>query len=472
MGILGKIKKSKTIKAGLGYTIGNYLIKGISFLALPLFSRLMSVEEFGAYNVYIGYTEILTILIGLALHSSLKNAKYKYQEKLNSYLSCIVLLPVVLMLVFISFGNLLFDWLSPVLNMNRITLNILVIHSFASAVFILYNAKLSLDYRYKSYLVLSTINCLGDLLLSVILMFTILNSDHYLARVIGTALPLVLLSVYILITFFISAKPTFNKEYYWFSLKYSIPVIPHGLSQVVLASSDKIMIENYLGKTEAGLYSFGSNVAGIVRVTTLSLDNVYGPWFYDQINQENYSKVKKFSSIYIIMMCAFISLIILLVPEIVFIAGGDKYSSSVYAVIPSVTSMFFTFLYTLPSTVEYFYGKTWIIAASSVFSAILNIILNLIFIPRYGYIAAVYTTLVSYIIYFLIHYLAAYILTRKWFFSNIAVLASALVILCVNFLTVWLAEQLIPRLVLASVVVILMILFVIHFVKMRRGNNA
>ena len=303
-------------------------------------------------------------------------------------------------------------------------------------------------------------------------MFTILNSDHYLARVIGTALPLVLLSVYILITFFISAKPTFNKEYYWFSLKYSIPVIPHGLSQVVLASSDKIMIENYLGKTEAGLYSFGSNVAGIVRVTTLSLDNVYGPWFYDQINQENYSKVKKFSSIYIIMMCAFISLIILLVPEIVFIAGGDKYSSSVYAVIPSVTSMFFTFLYTLPSTVEYFYGKTWIIAASSVFSAILNIILNLIFIPRYGYIAAVYTTLVSYIIYFLIHYLAAYILTRKWFFSNIAVLASALVILCVNFLTVWLAEQLIPRLVLASVVVILMILFVIHFVKMRRGNNA
>lgn len=37
----------KALKAGLGYTVGNMLVKGLSFLAIPLFARLMTVEDFG-----------------------------------------------------------------------------------------------------------------------------------------------------------------------------------------------------------------------------------------------------------------------------------------------------------------------------------------------------------------------------------------------------------------------------------------
>ena len=41
------------MKAGLGYTIGNVLVKGINFLTLPLFSRLLTTEEFGVCNVFL-----------------------------------------------------------------------------------------------------------------------------------------------------------------------------------------------------------------------------------------------------------------------------------------------------------------------------------------------------------------------------------------------------------------------------------
>ena len=54
----------KALKAGLGYTVGNMLVKGLSFLAIPLFSRLMTVEDFGIYSTFSSYVMIMTVLAG------------------------------------------------------------------------------------------------------------------------------------------------------------------------------------------------------------------------------------------------------------------------------------------------------------------------------------------------------------------------------------------------------------------------
>ena len=70
--------ESKVLKAGVGYTIGNYLLKGLSFLTVPVFSRLLSPADNGVFNTYLAYQTILFLLVGMALHTSLKNAKYRY----------------------------------------------------------------------------------------------------------------------------------------------------------------------------------------------------------------------------------------------------------------------------------------------------------------------------------------------------------------------------------------------------------
>ena len=77
---------AKILKAGAIYVVGNYLLKGISFLSAPIFTRLLSTSEFGEYSIYCSYEGIIYILVGLALHSSINNAKYKYGDKLNQYI--------------------------------------------------------------------------------------------------------------------------------------------------------------------------------------------------------------------------------------------------------------------------------------------------------------------------------------------------------------------------------------------------
>ena len=42
---------NRVIKAGIGYTVGNYLLKGINFLTVPIFTRLMSTVDYGTYGI-------------------------------------------------------------------------------------------------------------------------------------------------------------------------------------------------------------------------------------------------------------------------------------------------------------------------------------------------------------------------------------------------------------------------------------
>src|SRR5699024_7978666 len=73
-------------------------------------------------------------------------------------------------------------------------------------------------------------------------------------------------------------------------------------------------------------------------------------------------------------------------------------------IIPILLGYYFQFLYSLPVNIEFYLKKTQYIAGGTVLSAGLNIILNWLLIPKFGYIAAGYTTVFSYMLLFFVHY--------------------------------------------------------------------
>ena len=74
---------------------------------------------------------------------------------------------------------------------------------------------------------------------------------------------------------------------------------------------------------------------------------------------------------------------------------------------PVISSMFFMFCYGLFCNIEFYYEKTFFVMVASVCGAVLNVVLNWICIPVFGYMAAAYTTLACYLIFMLAHYLFA-----------------------------------------------------------------
>lgn len=433
---------TKVLKAGIGYTLGNYLIKGLSFFTLPIFARLLSTEDFGIYSTFLAYESILFIIVGVAIHSSYKNALYKYniddadnieKSKLNykDYVSATIWLQIFTACVFLIIGNVFFDYISSTLELDRFSVNMLVLYSFANSLLWCFNTDVSLEYDYKSYLKLALLNAVGNTVLSIILVLTIYSSQKYMGRIVGTVTPALLIAVYIIIKYLRKDSVKNIFAYLKWGVSFSFPVIFHGIGQVVLSQFDRIMIRKIDGDEAAGLYSFGYTFFSIINVTFNSLDSVWTTWFYEKMNDNDKTAIKKYSKYYVLLIMFLCSILMLVSPELVLLIGSKKYSESVYCTVPIIASGFFVFLYTLPASVEYYYEKTNMIALGTILASVINITLNMIFINRYGYIAAAYTTLFTYILYFLFHYYQSRKISKCNLFSNIVLVGTSFFIILI-----------------------------------------
>lgn len=426
-------KNRKIISAGIGYTVGNYFIKGLSFLTIPIFARILEKQEYGFYNSYIAYESIICIIIGLALHSSFKNAKYKFNDGFNKYVSdCVTLGIFNAGLCFIVL-NAVYRFAGPFLGVERWLLNLLLVHSFGSALIQYYNAYVGLYYEYAKFIKLSLFNAIINVLGSLVLILFVFKEQKYYGRIIGAAFPVVIIGIYVVVFFFKKAKPNIDKEKWKYALMYSLPIIPHGISQVILSQFDRIMITRMAGAGEAGIYSFAYNVYTIIQVTGNSLSNVWEPWFFEKMQLKDYKSIRKKGFLFGTGMLVFSAVLCLVSPEVILILGTSKYSESIYCVIPIIVGGYFSFLYILPCEIEYYHEKTRYIAIATSIAAGLNIILNYVFINYFGYIAAAYTTLATYLFYFIFHYFMARKIEGRYIYSNLQIflLITAAIVICI-----------------------------------------
>ncbi len=406
--LLGAVK-NKTFKAGIAYTVGNILIKGINFATLPLFSRIMTTEEFGVYNVFLSYEAILFVLIGFAIHGSLQSANLEFKGKIDQYTSSVSLVYLASLLFLVIVESLFGGVLNGYLGFDTPIVFCLIAYSFGSSLIMLYNTRISIDYNYKSYLIISFCSSVGNVMVSLLLMFTLFKSNHVLGRVVGVTTVTCLIVVYIFVVLYKKAFPRYDKNYIRFALKYSLPIVPHGLAQVLLAQFDRIMVRDIVGDGAAGVYGLAGNVQLILNVITTSIATVWATWFFRRADENDSKSIIKRADKLVFYFLVFCVLVLCFSPELVLLVGGIKYYDSNYVVAPLIVVGFILFEYNIIVQAEYYKKKTVYIMIGTCVAAGINVVLNLIFINLYGFVAAAYTTLFSYLCYLALHY----IISRK-----------------------------------------------------------
>ena len=253
----------------------------------------MTTEEFGVFNVFVSYDAILFVIIGFAMHSSIRSANYEFRGEIDRYTSSVSLIylanAAVFFLLFTLFGGILSQWM----HLQRSILYLLIFYSFGSAVLNLYNQRLSLNYSYKKYILVSLTNSLGNIGLSLALILTAFRDHRDLGRIIGSSTAIFLLACVLLGSFYRKAKPKYNPAYWRFAIKYSLPIVPHGVSQVLLAQFDRIMIHSMVSASAAGIYSLAGTIKLILTIITDSVATAWSTWFYEKIDQKRHSEIQK-----------------------------------------------------------------------------------------------------------------------------------------------------------------------------------
>ncbi|MCA9767105.1 MAG: oligosaccharide flippase family protein, partial [Carnobacterium sp.] len=290
--------------------------------------------------------------------------------------------------------------------------------------------------------ILSTFLNIG---ISLAMMFTLFEKNRYVGRVVGSSGAFILIGLLIYFAIMFRGKTLFNKEYWKFSLKIAIPLIPHALSNVLLSQFDRIMVNSYSGAHDAGIYSYIYNLSVVLSVVWASTNNAWVPWFFGEMEKKDYKKIKKTSNYYMLLFGAITLISMLLLIDIAKLMAPEEYLVGIPLIIPILLGYFFQFLYSLPVNVENYEKKTSYIAIGTIASALINVVLNIIFIPKYGYIAAGYTTVVAYFFLFIFHYILAKRIIGKQLFDTKMIVTVTTVIVTLSFVMFFLTDYVILR---------------------------
>lgn len=395
------------VKAGIWYTLGNILIKAVPFITLPIFTRLLTPDEFGIYNTFIAYEGILSVLLGFGISGSVKIAKLDFDAEFDRYVSSVYSLVLTAGIGIFAVGNLCFGLFRGSSWLDRITLNILILYSVSVAIYTIASCKYVIEGRYIQNLLMvfgMTVLNIGS---SLILCYVGLSSQRALARMTGTALGAAVIAVLLLILQSRRAKIIPYKKANRYALKLGIPLIPHQLSVSLLAQCDKIMINSMVGNFAAGIYGLAVNFTTVLSVLMTSIDNAWTPWFYNALKENRYRELNRVNNMLVVLFMYLSCGFLLVGTDVIKLLSTEVYWDSVYAFVPLTVSVYLNFMYLFSVGVEYFMKKTGYISATTITCTLANIILNILFIRIGGYLAAAYATCLSKLLLFLLHYVRA-----------------------------------------------------------------
>lgn len=408
--LVNKYKKMSIVaKAAFWFTISSILQKGVSFFTVPIFTRIMTPEQYGTFSVYLSWISVLTVLGGMDFHTcAYLNglAKIDDDKDKNELAISLLNLSFLITLTWFIVYFILRTQINSFLNINT---NI-IIFMFLEVLFIpainFWTTKQRFTYSYKKLFIWTLIQVFLNTVLGIIFVVNVSEGDQAIARVFSISILQVIFGFVLIIGFIYNAKKVIVTKYWKHSLKLHLPLLPHKLSLTILSSADRIMISNMTGSIEAAIYSVAYSASMAINIIKLAINDALTPWIYNCIKMKRFEELKSKSINIILCVLAMVFGFVLFAPEIMLVMGSKTYANAIYVIPPVAASVYFTFLYNLFSNIEFYYEKTSGIMIASVFAALLNILLNIIFIKKFGYIAAAYTTLACYIMLSALHYLA------------------------------------------------------------------
>lgn len=392
------------VRASTAYAICNILTKCLAFITLPIFTRMMTPEEYGITTIYASTAAVVVIFTSLQLpYGTLNTAMIKFKDDREGYLSSLCTISAALTVIYLMICFLFEDTLVEWLDLPFLLIMLMGIEMFFTTAQVAWMGYQRFEFKYKKVVAVTLGMAVSSVIVSLI--FVSLSPEKGIAKVCSNAFVACVTGFVIVVLLIKNGRKPFAKKYWKFAFSLNVPLIPYYLSLVVFNQSDRLMINNICGRGDAAIYGVAYSLATVLTVIVTSIHGSYMPWIFERIDRKELQNNRRIT-ILLSSCIAFMLLgVMVLAPEVVYILAGEQYERAVWAVPPIAMSVLLIYYADLFDCFLFFYEAKGCISAAAIVSAIANVILNYIFIPRFGFIAAAYTTLASYILLASIDYL-------------------------------------------------------------------
>jgi O-antigen/teichoic acid export membrane protein len=392
--------KEKQLKNGFFYMLPVLIGNAVPILTLPIFSRILTVEEFGVFALSQVYAIFINGISNFGLTIGYERNFFENKEKIKrAGLLFSTLLFVISTFAFFAILTFIFKEPLSKLIIGSEKYSYILFWSYCStgmtslkAFFLIYlknteNAKAHVWYTIDE-------NLIGVVLSLFMVAYLKLGVIGLIwGPLIASALVFVVLSI----RFLRELPLVFNKQLLKESLKISLPLTPRIFFGVIGNQFDKYMIGLLSSVGGAGIYNLGQKIANIVFTFMTAVQNVFAPQVYKRMfemdKEAGGRSIGAYLTPFIYISISGALIVSLFSEEIIILLTPKSYHDAIEIV--SILSMLFA---------TYFFGKqpqliyakkTSITSWLTLVGIALNILINIPFIYLWGMLGAAYGTLLA-----------------------------------------------------------------------------
>lgn len=375
--------------------IGMLFSKGISFIMVPIFSRLTSLDQYGLFELMWTYVVLLIPLVTLSIGEG--TFRYLLEAK-NEFEKESIVAATFWVSIIGSICASLFIWVIPHIPYKLEFIVLIWTEMFFEEVNYILRGL-------GEMMVYSVCNIIYAILMAIFsITFLYVFSMEIEGIFWGYSLANVCASVYAVIKLDIK-RLEFSKrsQYTRRLLKYSVPLIANNISWWIAGVADRSIVSYYLGVSSNAIYSVANKIPSICAVMFSVFQLSWVQSASEEIEQEDYaSYVEK---IYIKAMGFFLSFSLVVMtatPLFYSYIFDSRYIKAMDYIPILLLSVVFSAISSYIGGVFIAKEQTKNNGVTTIFGAGVNVVLDIIFIRYFGIWAATVSTLVSYLVIWII----------------------------------------------------------------------
>ena len=380
------------INASVWYAVSNTASRAFSLLATPVFTRLLSPEEYATYPLYVSYMGIFTVLATFEIPGTITYgglAKFKDEDAHGFLLSALI------SEIFLSFSFLILylftkNAVNAFTGMSTTLTLVLILQVFLNSAEGLFLSKKRFLNSYKWVTFVNTLTGVFTPLLSILLIKSGLSRG---ARIISQLVVSAVLVACVTYKVISDGRRLIRREHFKYIFSLAAPMLPHYLALSVTAGADKIIIANELGKASLGKYSVAFSLGFAVSILGSAMQMALAPWIAKRTKENNVRGVIFTIGASQKLLCVLTMMFLCLAPEFFYILADKSYHDAINVIYPVAISCIFSFSSALCVGAATRLGKAGKITLTTLLSAVLSVALSYILVRYLGYIGGAVSAL-------------------------------------------------------------------------------
>lgn len=380
------------------YGLGGLLTRLIGVILLPIYTRFLTPSDYGDYSLLIITGTIVATIAQVGFGSALfREIIYKDTDENAAISTALYFLLALSSFIFLAISSFT-QQLSLLIFQTPdyatlITLTLLT--GLLSVVDMIALAKLRIHQKSKLFTGITVTKFIIGISLNIYYIVVLRMGVQGL--VIAGLIQAVISAIIALVIIANNLRPRIAKDILRRLLIFGLPLVPYGLSRLVLTYADRYFLQYYASSAEVGIYSLGYRIGSLIYLVVSAIQLAWPANMYTISKQPDAERsLSRILTYYVTVLGALSLVLSVLAKEfLVIFTTPAFYTASIVVPFIVISYTLYGVVFMTNSGLET-RNKVSLMTPAILLSAFLNLGLNFLLIPNYGMLGAAWATLISY----------------------------------------------------------------------------